>query len=152
VLAEERTRQSLLSVLENSIDSLYEQSEGGMKIIIAGDFNCTPDDLDLNKISDKGGNYSLTDLSAAAAARGEGTYRYRGKWEMIDQVIVSDGILDAASGVYTNADLIKIFKPDFLLQKDPGYPGMVPFPTYRGFSYLGGFSDHLPVIVDLRIR
>jgi hypothetical protein len=152
VLAEEKTRQAIKSVLGNSVDSLYERSEGSVKIIIAGDFNCSPDDLEINKICKKGGSPKLIDLSAPSAARGEGTFRYRGKWEMIDQVIISDGILNALSGIYTNADLLKIFKPDFLMQKDPGYPGFMPFPTYRGFSYQGGFSDHLPVIIDLKIR
>ena len=41
---------------------------------------------------------------------------------------------------------------DFLLKKDPKYPGMSPFSTYRGYRYQGGFSDHLPVLLDLGFR
>jgi hypothetical protein len=69
---------------------------------------------------------------------------------MIDQVIVSGGILYSVKGIYTDCKLLKIFNPDFLMQKDPGYPGYTPFPTFRGFSYQGGFSDHLPLIIDLK--
>jgi hypothetical protein len=143
VLAEEKTRESVMMALGNSLDSLFRRSESSSKIIIAGDLNCTPDDLKIN---------GMINLSSTAAEKGEGTYRYRGKWEMIDQVIVSRGIVDSVKGIYTNSDLLKIFKPDFLMQKDPVYPGDTPFPTYRGFSYQGGFSDHLPLIIDLKKR
>ena len=44
---------------------------------------------------------------------------------------------------------VKIFKPLFLLQDDPKYPGERPFATYLGYRYQGGYSDHLPVILDL---
>ena len=143
VLAEERAREAILSSLYNSLDSLDRVSVGTAKIVIAGDFNCTPDDLNIK---------GMINLSSVLAEKGEGTYRYRGKWEMIDQVIVSPGIINSQKGVFTNADMLRIFRPDFLMQKDPAYPGFVPFPTYRGFSYKGGFSDHLPLILDLRIR
>jgi len=48
--------------------------------------------------------------------------------------------------------MLKIFRPDFLLQKDPKYPGFTPFSTYRGYKYQGGYSDHLPVLIDIKIR
>jgi hypothetical protein len=71
---------------------------------------------------------------------------------MIDQVIVSKGLLSDKEGIYTEPNLLRIFKPDFLLKKDPKYPGYSPFSTYRGYKYQGGFSDHLPVILDLKVR
>ena len=67
---------------------------------------------------------------------------------MIDQVIVSKGLLDCEKGLYTDANSVQIFRPDFLLKKDPKYPGFSPFSTYNGYKYQGGFSDHLPVILD----
>jgi hypothetical protein len=42
-----------------------------------------------------------------------------------------------------------IFDADFLLEKDEKNMGVKPFRTYSGFSYKGGFSDHLPVYIDL---
>ena len=41
---------------------------------------------------------------------------------------------------------------DFLLKKDPVYPGMSPYSTWYGYRYQGGFSDHLPVLLDLEVR
>jgi hypothetical protein len=70
-----------------------------------------------------------------------------GTWEMIDQVIVSKPVIESLLCHETGA--LKIFKPQFLLQDDPKYPGERPFATYLGYRYQGGYSDHLPVILDL---
>jgi hypothetical protein len=75
-----------------------------------------------------------------------------GTWEMVDQVIVSDWLLTCKKGLYTDAKMLSIFKPDFLLRKDPKYPGFSPLSTYRGYRYQGGFSDHLPVLLDLKLK
>ena len=46
---------------------------------------------------------------------------------------------------------IHIFAPDFLLTKDKTWRGVRPFRTYYGFKYEGGFSDHLPLVIDFQI-
>jgi hypothetical protein len=75
-----------------------------------------------------------------------------GRWEMIDQVIVSDYLLSGNRGLYTDKDMLSVFAADFLLTKDPRYPGVTPWSTYRGYRYQGGFSDHLPVLLDIGFR
>ena len=40
---------------------------------------------------------------------------------------------------------------NFLLEPDPKYEGMQLNRTYLGMRYKGGYSDHLPVYVDLSI-
>jgi hypothetical protein len=97
-------------------------------------------------------NCSLKNLSDGLKSGTGGTYRYQGTWEMIDQIIVSGGLLESSKGLYTGKEHFRIFSPDFLLKNDEKYPGMVPFSTYRGYSYQGGFSDHLPVLLDLSIH
>ncbi|NJO88702.1 MAG: hypothetical protein HC831_06855 [Chloroflexia bacterium] len=42
-----------------------------------------------------------------------------------------------------------IFSADFLLTDDEAYTGKKTFRTYLGYKYLGGYSDHLPVFLDL---
>jgi hypothetical protein len=44
---------------------------------------------------------------------------------------------------------MKIFIPDYLLEKDERYLGVKPMRTYRGYHYHGGYSDHLPVLLEL---
>jgi len=153
VLSGEDLRMKIAEMVREKTDSLMNERPEGAKIIILGDFNCTPDDQVIRSllVSSDSINF-LVNLSEKMALKGEGTYRYMGEWEMIDQIIVSNKLLTCDNGFYTNDKMLKIFRPDFLLQKDPKYPGFTPFSTYRGYKYQGGFSDHLPVLIDLKIR
>jgi endonuclease/exonuclease/phosphatase family metal-dependent hydrolase len=153
VLAGEDSRASVASMVRNKIDSIFSTESPDAKILIMGDFNCNTDDQIIKSflLPDRGSN-PLINLSEKASQVGQGSYRYQGKWEMIDQVIVSDGLISGKNGLYTGTEAVKVFRPDFLLKKDPKFPGMSPFSTYHGFKYQGGFSDHLPVTVDLRVR
>ncbi|MGB0176857.1 MAG: endonuclease/exonuclease/phosphatase family protein [Owenweeksia sp.] len=122
-------------------------------IIVAGDFN------------DEWTNYSLKDVLEArvpetnskpktlynlmaAMDAAAGSHRYRGQWAYLDQVIVSNGLLNN-SGVEAWEHRAFIVSHDFLLETDEKYPGSQPFRTFIGMKYHGGFSDHLPVYIDL---
>jgi endonuclease/exonuclease/phosphatase family metal-dependent hydrolase len=149
-LAGEDMRKSIAEMVRSACDTLSEYSSGKAEILICGDFNSTPDDIEIKTLLNSSGSWSsLVNLSEFAAELGEGSYRYKGTWEMIDQVIVSKTLLNAESGLFTSTDYLKIFRPDFLLENDPVYPGLIPFSTYRGYRYHGGYSDHLPVIIDI---
>lgn len=151
-LAGEVMRMQIAGMIRMKIDSLASVMNSEARIIIMGDFNAIPEDQEISLIT---GNYdsglSMINLSESLAG-GTGTYRYRGTWEIIDQVIVSDMLLNCRSGVYSHPGMLRIFKPDFLLRKDPLYPGLSPFSTWTGYRYQGGFSDHLPVILELLVR
>ncbi|MCX6330505.1 MAG: endonuclease [Bacteroidia bacterium] len=152
VLAGESQRLKIAEMVKNKTDSIASCSNGKAGIIIIGDFNSTPDDQTLNLLSGKlKSGLSMINLSAGLPA-GSGTYRYMGTWEMIDQVIISDVFIEGKSGLSTGPGMLRIFQPDFLLQNDPKYPGQSPNSTYRGYKYQGGFSDHLPILLDLKIK
>ncbi|HLN56397.1 MAG TPA: endonuclease/exonuclease/phosphatase family protein [Bacteroidales bacterium] len=144
VLVAEDLRLTMALLVRHKVDSILKQP-GGSKIILVGDFNSTPDDDAIVLLAEK----DLVNLSSKIASSNEGTYRYSGVWETIDQVIISEYFLKCKSGLYAERNSMRIFKPDFLLVKDPVYPGLTPFSTYRGFRYQGGISDHLPVLLDL---
>ena len=153
VLAMEDTRMKIAAMVKEKADSIMKRDTSGARIIIMGDLNSTPDDGEMMSLTageDPG--MSLINLSELLAESGTGSYRYMGIWEMIDQVIVSRSLLKSEKGLYTSEKMLSVFKPDFLLMKDPGYPGFTPFSTYRGYRYQGGFSDHLPVLLDLKFR
>jgi endonuclease/exonuclease/phosphatase family metal-dependent hydrolase len=153
VLASEDLRVKIAELVREKADSIMNSVNGGAKIIILGDFNSTPDDQEIKLLTAPfQSGFSLVNLSESKAGRGEGTYRYTGTWEMIDQVIVSKSLLSSPAGLYTGEENLAIFKPDFLLKKDPKYPGFSPNSTYLGYRYQGGFSDHLPVLLDLKFR
>jgi hypothetical protein len=152
VLAGETQRLQISEMVKNRADSITSVSNGEARIIIIGDFNSTPDDQNIASLT---GNYEsglvMINLSADLPS-GTGTYRFMGTWEMIDQVIVSGMLVNCREGLFTGLEMLRIFRPDFLLQNDPKYPGTSPFSTYRGYRYHGGYSDHLPVLLDLKVR
>jgi hypothetical protein len=153
VLAGEDYRFRIAKMIREKIDSIFDCNRSGSKIILLGDFNCTPEDPIIKSLvysSDT--TRSLINLSGSLEEKIPGTYRYMGRWEMIDQVIVSKELLESKEGLFTEFKLLNVFNPDFLMKKDPKYPGLIPFSTYSGYRYQGGFSDHLPVILDLKIR
>jgi hypothetical protein len=147
VLAGETLRVKIAEMVRSKTDSISFHSGNQSFIIIAGDFNATPDDQVIGLLTaGYPSGISLINLSAGLPGNC-GTYRYTGTWEMIDQVLVSKPIIE--NGLCSETGALKIFKPSFLLQEDPKYPGERPFATYLGYRYQGGYSDHLPVILDL---
>jgi hypothetical protein len=148
VLAAENLRSQIALMVKRKADSIYINK--GSKIILMGDFNSTPEDPEMKILTGSGfKNNILINLSAINAREGSGTYKYMGTWEMIDQILVSQKLLSFNAGFHTDKEHFRIFDPAFLLIKDPKYPGSMPFSTFRGFRYQGGYSDHLPVILEL---
>lgn len=72
-----------------------------------------------------------------------GSYKYRGDWGTIDQIIISRGLIDEQgfSWVFRSTDA---FRPSYLIESEGEYAGW-PFRMYRSSNYTGGYSDHLPV-------
>lgn len=151
VLAGDRVRSAIAEMVRAKADSICRQGETGQKLLIAGDFNAAPDDPVMKfLVSPQTGDAPLlVNLAEPLAVKGKGTYRYMGTWEMLDQVVVSSALLHAESGLRTGYDHFSIFSQEFLMRDDPLYPGKSPWPAYRGYRYQGGYSDHLPVILDL---
>ena len=119
-----------------AVDSLRAAC-GDPKIIIAGDFNDGTSSQALAKICAKG----MTDVSAGAAGRNgaEGTYKYKGRWERIDHIIVSGNMADRLRSCEVN-------DAAFMLEPDDKYGGVQPLRTYRAWKYRKGYSDHLPLV------
>jgi hypothetical protein len=77
----------------------------------------------------------------------KGSYKYNGKWSIIDQFIVSSALIQK-NGLHVK-DGACIFAASFLLVPDEKFGGEKPFRSFQGPQYTGGYSDHLPVLVDL---
>lgn len=148
-------RMRLARQVRANVDSLILVRKQA-NIIITGDFNETPTSevlangfrsenlYDNTVIAQKTRLYNL--MSGKTATRGvDGTYFYKGNWEIIDHFIVSGSLLDKNSKFHTSYDACSIFSPDFLLTEQDGK--YIPLRTYRGYKYSGGYSDHLPVVV-----
>ena len=101
-----------------------------------GDFNDTPDGISFRMIED-----CLENKGMELHRRGDGTIRYEGKWELIDMFLVSPE-LDAVSEM-------EICRMPFHMVRESIHPGEKPFRTYSGPRYIGGISDHLPIVLKL---
>ena len=126
----EGRREKVMLTLKELTDSLHAE---GRRIVAMGDFNDTPDGSQFAHIEDK-----LRNMGVTLHERGEGTIRYKGKWELIDNFLVSPD-LDVSE--------MQIVRVPFLMTYDRRYPGEKPHRTYSGPRYIGGVSDHCPIIV-----
>lgn len=147
-------RMAAAGVLRHILDSLI-RVEKQSRIFVAGDFNDEIQDLSLREVLDghtntphqQGRMYFPYDSQVAGSP---GSLKYRGRWYGYDLILVS-GTLLQEEGLCVSPDGFRIFAPGFLLEEDPQWLGVRPFRTYRGYRYNGGFSDHLPVFIDIRI-
>jgi hypothetical protein len=142
-------------LLKEKVDELFN-TYASPKIIIMGDFNDQPTDeslikyLGVKNISEKTDLNSLYNMSFGWLEKGGGTLKYQSQWSVFDQIIVSGALLQShLKGFFTQPENAKILDKPFLLEKDERYGGMQPFRTYNGYRYHGGFSDHLPVLLQL---
>lgn len=73
------------------------------------------------------------------------SYKYNGQWETIDHIMVSAHMCRGRRPVY------EVVRLPFLLEEDYRFSGQIPYRTYRGQAYRGGYSDHLPVRVSIAL-
>lgn len=146
MLAAEGLRSRVAQLVAEKVDSIRSSNKGTEPVIVMGDFNSSPEDLLMSGLEGSG---RLVNLATEPAARGKGSYRYQGTWEMTDQVLVSQALTDSTGHWYAVPGSFRVVDTPFLLTDDETYPGQKPFPTYGGYRYSGGYSDHLPVTVIL---
>ena len=132
-------------------DSLMHANPAA-KVLIMGDLNDNPNAKSIveylqakGKVKDVGVN-QLFNPMYKLYMDGIWSYVYRDEPNVIDQIIISDGLLNAQKGFkYKDA---RIFRASFLLTKSGSFEG-IPLRTFAGGNYLGGYSDHLPVFLIL---
>jgi predicted extracellular nuclease len=152
-LETEGKRIAMAKMVKRIIDSIQTKSIHA-KIIVMGDFNDDPENITLSKILN---SHKLLPLKKGelynsfitVKEEGKGTIKYKGKWNLFDQIMISGGLLSTKSLHYV--DYSKgIYNPDWLYYKKNTHYG--PFRTYMGTKYLGGYSDHFPVYIKLVIN
>lgn len=155
--ASEPKRMFAAAVVRAKADSILSANPNA-KIVLMGDFNDHADDRSLieglrakthkselkptdfyNFMYELGHNWKL------------GSHKYQGHWGTLDHLIVSAPLITETRKGFLRAadDGAHIFAARFLLEEDKRYLGLQPFRTYAGPRFLDGFSDHLPVYIDL---
>ena len=148
-------RKWVAAVVRHSVDSIL-QTNPLANIIIMGDFNDEQDKesirqtLAAGNVQDTAGKkFPLINLMATPQFEDKGTHKFHGIWGILDHIIVSKSLYEGQNGLRIKQHKASAFHPPFLMEKDEKYLGERPFRTYTGFSYHGGYSDHLPVYMDI---
>jgi hypothetical protein len=147
----EPARQYVAGFLRQKVDSLQERFSNPL-IILTGDFNDEPDDMSLAQTLDARtdpetiSEGALVNLMAPVKFE-YGTHSYAGEWGVLDQFIVSESLLGGRSTT-TGYGKVGIFDAPWLLKKNAAGEE-VPNRTFQGPAYKGGYSDHLPIFLDL---
>ncbi len=111
-------------------------SLSGKNVIVMGDFNAEPGDKALSVLSPHLHTLLPTDKKTLRERRG--TYYFRGVWGFLDHIFVSSSLQKRAVGQ------AKEYRFPWLLRTTKE----IPRRTYGGTNYIGGISDHLPLVAD----
>ncbi|MBM3935540.1 MAG: hypothetical protein FJ343_00110 [Sphingomonadales bacterium] len=168
-------RYAAARCLRKAVDSLFALYGGPdrCQIVITGDFNDTPQDLSIRLVlgADSSGSRGLFHPFLTMDG---GSYCYQDRWEWLDQIILSRSLMQATllppSAVSESlnskskdkktasetrpqyhyiAGSAKAANDPTLVQQEGKFKGY-PYRTFVGNRYLGGPSDHLPVLLHIR--
>jgi endonuclease/exonuclease/phosphatase family metal-dependent hydrolase len=150
-------RLEAADVLRQRLDEILA-ADPKADIILVGDFNDELLNVSLmdrlqsspsRKLLPQG---ALFDTTAALVAENKGTFLWENKWELIDHIIISQGLMDDDGYRWKQGSSQRIVRPELLYQ--PPYPNAVARPSAsytRDDFHANGYSDHLAlgcVVVD----
>lgn len=133
--ASESRRDAAMTAMRNLCDSLAV-ADSGIPVIAMGDFNDTPDGEQFRMLDGV-----LVNKADSLFRTGQGTIRFEGKWDLIDMFMVSGSISEKSA--------MEILQVPFLMTYEKKYPGLKPLRTYSGPRYIGGVSDHCPIVLTV---
>jgi endonuclease/exonuclease/phosphatase family metal-dependent hydrolase len=149
------TEQSRMYVGQTLRKRIDEVNSSDISIIAMGDFNDMPTDKSLieglgaKTDSNSVGKTDLFNLSYQLQQQNIGSHKYQNEWSLIDQVIINNTLFQGTSGLGVKGKSAQVFKPSFLIIPDEKFQGEKTNRTFLGMRYLGGYSDHLPVYIDV---
>ena len=136
-------------------DSLINE-DPNVKLFIMGDMNDDPKDPSMSvalgakrKIEEAKKLNDLYNPFWDIHASGTGTLMYDGAWNLFDQIILSNSLLNQKGKKdYSTLKFWQpqIFRRDYLFQQEGKYKGGT-LRTHAGGVWLDGYSDHLPTLV-----
>jgi len=147
------------SVLKQHIDSIMK-SNVHANIILGGDLNEDVFGPAVVGIINPDTNYNEPQANRVYnmshylfTQKGQGTYNYKGVWGILDHIMVSGTLLRGENGIYTSKEQAHIFNSQMVMNKyNNRYgKGVRPNRSYAGNNYYAGYSDHLPIYLQLEI-
>lgn len=139
-------------VAREKIDVILKENPKA-NIILMGDFNDHPNDVSIEQtlgakpLTTK--KAQLYNLMYDDQLAGKGTHSYQGKWGVLDQFVVSRTLYKGCKGIkLAKKDATIVYEEKLLFTQKDG--SKKPSTTYGGNNYYGGYSDHLPIQLQLK--
>ena len=134
----ENKRISAAQEVHQVVKDIYKE-DPHPHIVIMGDFNDEPKNKSIRQhlVGNQFFN-AMEDLQQ----KGMGSLYHRKKWYMFDQIIMTRNFLEKPPFRFIEAGVFN----DYFLQEKYGKHKGAPLRTYLGKHYVGGFSDHFPVM------
>jgi predicted extracellular nuclease len=151
---EERSRPlraEAAKLTRSLVDSILKV-DADANVVVMGDLNDDPENISVKEILNAVVRKDLQKESlynplAEQHTKDKGTLCYRGRWNMFDQLIVTQNLLDGEGGL--KLDHARVYDANYLKVQSGKYKGY-PLRTYVGRRYDGGYSDHFPVYMMLK--
>jgi hypothetical protein len=149
----EPLRDSVAKHDRQVIDSILALNPGA-KVIYMGDLNDDPVDESVKKYMNASGKIKklkegqLYNPMEEKFKRGIGTLAYNDAWNLFDQFMMTQSLIDTKDLSTYKFLQAKIFSKNFMKQKSGRFEGY-PLRTYVGNEFTGGYSDHFPVYLFL---
>ena len=136
------------------VDTILK-SNPNANINLMGDFNDEPTDESVAEVLGAKQNleskeFDLFNPMAALAKAGDGSHSYKQDWGMLDQIIISKNLLSKKSKLQYVENSAMVYRPFWMHDKYAKHTG-APYRTYSGPKFIGGYSDHFPVFVKLKL-
>lgn len=149
----EPKRINAAKVLQHIYDSITK-ADPGTPVIMMGDFNDTPSNTSMREallckghVAELQGN-DLFNAMYELEEKKIGSHFYRGEWHALDQIIISNNLVNCTGKICYHPGSVTVYKQDWMVETTGKYAGS-PLRTFGGQKYLNGYSDHLPVYVIL---
>ncbi|KOY84806.1 hypothetical protein AD998_00360 [bacterium 336/3] len=158
----EPKRIYVASQVKSKVDSIQKRSPKA-NIIVMGDLNDEPinksivETINAKPYSEGLKQGQMFNAMGVLKAEGKGTHAYyNGKekiteWNLLDQMILSSNLVNKKSSLRYVLKSATIHKPETLMQQEPAQYKGQPLRTFAGKKYLGGYSDHFPVFIQLAV-
>lgn len=134
-------RVAASKIVCNFIDSVNRTNN--YPIVLLGDLNDHPDNTAPKMVDER-----LDPMITSESGPTKGTHFYNNEWGILDHIYVTPTFISPKKGAISGSGKIHNFP--FLMEEYKG--NIQPKRTYAGTKYIGGYSDHLPVSIDVKFK
>lgn len=134
-------------ILEQLRKTIQDLADNGEAVILMGDFNENPDTEELKQLLlDRNGNKMLSNPFKTLYLNNQFSTYHGKKGVGFDQILFTEDLLIEQFNFQTISS--EIYNSPRLRNKDRKN-SIYPMRTYSGSRYMGGWSDHFPVLVKV---